>query len=56
MKMIEYKFIGLFQEDKFFARWIRKWVLCPESDKALTEEVKAGKWPEIEVLMEEVKI
>lgn len=57
MKKIRYEIpLPQAEDEQFFARRVRKWVLCPESDKVLTEEIKAGKWPEFEVLLEELKI
>ncbi len=37
----------------FFARRVRHWVLNPEKDEDLTEQVKAGKYPALEILLED---
>lgn len=41
------------EEKKFFAKRVRNWVLHPENDPDLTEEIRNGKHPGLEILLEE---
>ena len=41
------------EEKKFFAKRVRNWVLHPENDPELTEEIRNGKHPGLEILLAE---
>ena len=45
---------SLSEPERFFAKRVRNWVMHPENDPELTEEIKNGKHPGLEVLVEEV--
>ncbi len=40
------------ESDRFFAKRVRKWVVHPENDPELTEEIRNGKHPGLEILLE----
>ena len=40
------------EEKKFFAKRVRNWVMHPENDPELTEEIRNGKHPGLEILLE----
>lgn len=44
----------LSEPERFFAKRVRNWVMHPENDPELTEEIKSGKHPGLEILVEEV--
>ena len=39
-----------------FAMRVREWVANPESDPELTEEIRAGKHPDLECLLDDAKL
>ncbi len=39
------------EEKKFFAKRVRNWVEHPENDLELTEEIRNGKHPGLEILL-----
>ena len=41
------------EEKKFFAKRVRNWVMYPENDPELTEEIRNGKYPGLEILLVE---
>lgn len=41
------------EEKKFFAKRVRNWVMHPENDPELTEEIRNGKHPGLEILLVE---
>lgn len=41
------------EAERFFAKRVRNWVMHPENDPELTEEVRNGKHPGLEILVEE---
>lgn len=41
------------EEKKFFAKRVRNWVMHPENDLELTEEIRNGKHPGLEILLAE---
>lgn len=41
------------EEKQFFARRVRNWVMHPENDPELTEEIRNGKHPGLEILLVE---
>ncbi len=41
------------KKERFFARRVRNWVLRPEDDPELTEEIRNGKHPGLEILLAE---
>ena len=41
------------EEKKFFAKRVRDWVMHPENDPELTEEIRNGKHPGLEILLVE---
>ena len=43
----------LSEPDRFFAKLVRNWVMHPENDPDLTDEIKSGKHPGLEILVEE---
>lgn len=44
----------LSEPERFFAKRIRIWVLHPENDSELTKEIRDGKHPGLEILVEEI--
>ena len=40
------------EEKKFFAKRVKNWVMHPENDPELTEEIRNGKHPGLEILLE----
>ncbi len=40
------------EEKKFFAKRLRNWVMHPETDSELTDEIRNGKHPGLEILLE----
>ena len=40
------------EEKKFFAKRVKSWVMRPENDPELTEEIRDGKHPGLEILLE----
>ena len=41
------------EEKKFFAKRVKNWVVHPENDPELTEEIRNGKHPGLEILLVE---
>ena len=39
------------EEKKFFAKRVKNWVMHPENDPELTEEIRNGKHPGLEILL-----
>ncbi len=40
------------ESKRFFAKRVREWVLHPENDNELTEEIRNGEHPDLEILLE----
>ncbi len=38
-------------KEQFFALRVRQWIMHPEADHELTNDIKAGKYPELECLL-----
>jgi hypothetical protein len=42
------------EKDLFMANRIKRWILKPDSDPELTSDVKAEKYPELELFLDEL--
>ena len=52
-KKIGYSTPTVPEEKRFFAKRVRNWVMHPENDPELTEEIRNGKHPGLEILLVE---
>lgn len=41
------------KEKRFFAKRVKNWVMYPENDPEFTEEIRNGKYPGLEILLED---
>lgn len=50
-KRNKYKRTVLPESQRFFAKRVRQWVLNPERDPELTEEIRNGQHPHLEIML-----